>query len=81
MGKIKLTLSIEEAVIIQAKNFAKQQRASLSEVIQDFLKEFSKEQEKPLSKAQQMRGMAKSDLSDKTDAQIKEMMYKERYEK
>jgi len=79
MAKVKLTLTIEESVVAYAKAKARRKRQSLSEMIEGFLASSQPAVEsgryQTLSKALQLRGIAKSILSKKSDKQIRAMMY------
>lgn len=82
MGKVKLTLTVDERVVANAKLLAKQQRKSLSQMIEQLLapNESDLSESVPtIPSALRLRGSAKSVLSKKTDKQIRDMMYKERY--
>lgn len=82
MGKVKLTLTVEERVVAHAKLLAKQQRKSLSEMIEQLLTPADASlPETPVGipKALALRGIAKGPLSQKTDKQIRDMMHKDRY--
>lgn len=70
--KTKLTLTIEKAVIEQAKQYAKDTGQSLSELIQSYLKKLSKEQttdllQEPSSKYTKFSGIINSDLDPVKD--------------
>ena len=81
MSKVKLTLTVEEALIINAKIVAKNSRKSLSEMIENYLMTF-KPSDKEITKsssALQLRGIAKSSLSKKSDKEIREAMYQDKY--
>ena len=82
MGKIKLTLSIDDALIMQAKAFAKSKNQSLSKTIEDYISSFTSVKvnvDEINSEAEKLRGVAKSILSSKTDKEIKEMMYLDKH--
>ncbi len=83
MSKVKLTLTIEESVIAHAKAVARRNRQSLSEMIERFLAEQSPTgegvQPVEISTALKLRGAARSALSNKSDREIRAMMYKDRY--
>lgn len=82
MGKVKLTLTVEERVVAHAKLLAKQQRKSLSEMIEQLLTPADVPlPEAPVSipNALRLRGIARGTLSQKTDRQIRDMLYKDRY--
>ncbi|MGJ8683363.1 MAG: DUF6364 family protein [Nonlabens sp.] len=73
--KTKLTLTIEKAIIEQAKQYAKDTGQSLSELIQNYLNRLSRENvgtennklaEEP-SKYRKMAGIIKSDLDPVKD--------------
>lgn len=82
MGKVKLTLTVDERVVAHAKLLAKLQRKSLSELIEQLLTPADStlpETAPTIPSALTLRGIAKGSLSQKTDKQIREMMYKDRY--
>ncbi|WP_375447554.1 DUF6364 family protein [uncultured Fibrella sp.] len=82
MGKVKLTLTVDQRIVAGAKLLAKQQRKSLSAMIEELLTQavISLPEAIPaVPTALRLRGTAKSALSQKTDKQIREMMYKDRY--
>ncbi|SOD99742.1 DUF6364 family protein [Spirosoma fluviale] len=82
MGKVKLTLTVDERVVASAKLLARQQRKSLSAMIEELLNPVSSvlpETAPAMPGALQLRGIAKGSLSQKTDRQIRAMMYKDRY--
>ncbi len=82
MGKVKLTLTVDERVVANAKLMAKKQRKSLSEIVEQLLSpaDISLAEMAPaIPSALTLRGIAKGTLSRKTDKQIREMMYKDRY--
>ncbi len=81
MSKVKLTLTIEEAVVAHAKVVARRNRQSLSEMIENFLSKSDSEYSisTGTSIALELRGAAKSVLSNKSDREIRAMMYKDKY--
>ncbi len=81
MGKVKLTLTIEEDLVAKAKAIAKQSRVSVSEMIENFFNQVQAVDNKTLVESQsfKLKGIAKSALSLKTDKQIKIQMYKDKY--
>ena len=83
MSKVKLTLTIEESVVAHAKILARRNRQSLSDMIEGFLVSAQSEKKMPrpakMSKALELRGIAKSTLSKKTDKQIRAMMHKDKH--
>ncbi len=83
MPKVKLTLTIEESLVAHAKEMAQRRQLSLSQMVEEFLSSSKAARgylsTKGMTKAQKLRGIAKSALSGKTDQEIKEMMHKERY--
>lgn len=78
MGKIKLTLSVEEKVVLMAKSIAKERAVSLSEMIESFLSSLQKDTLKN-SEAETLKGIAKSKLSNMTDQEIKAEMLKDKF--
>jgi Family of unknown function (DUF6364) len=81
MGKVKLTLTIEEALILQAKGIAKQNSKSLSKTIEEYLTSLCVTSNSIQKKSETLtlRGIAKSGLQQKTDKEIKAMMYKDKF--
>lgn len=82
MGKVKLTLTVDERVVANAKLLAKQQRKSLSQMVEQLLAPADSdlpESAPTIPSALRLRGSAKGVLSKKTDKQIRDMMYEERY--
>jgi len=82
MGKVKLTLTVDERVVANAKRLAKLQHKSLSAMIEELLAPTGSNLSETLPvipSALRLRGVAKSSLSQKTDKQIRNMMYKDRY--
>ena len=82
MGKVKLTLTVDEKVVANAKVLAKKQHKSLSQLIEDMLVPSTANLPElgfVPSNALQLRGIAKGVLSRKTDKQIRDMMYKDRF--
>ncbi len=70
--KTKLTLTIEKAVIEQAKQYARDTGQSLSELIQNYLKKISKNEteislKEPSSKYSKFSGIIDSDLDPVKD--------------
>ncbi|GAA4407973.1 hypothetical protein GCM10023187_29230 [Nibrella viscosa] len=83
MPKVKLTLTIDEDLLVSAKAVAKQRHTSLSGMIEQLLAGAGvvKGQDAPVTEsvALRLKGIAKSKLGKKTDKQIREMMYRDRY--
>ncbi|MGF7216962.1 hypothetical protein GGR92_003129 [Spirosoma lacussanchae] len=82
MGKVKLTLTVDEQIVANAKRLAKQQHQSLSAMIEQLLTSADvgiPESSPASSSAQSLRGIAKSSLSQKTDKQIRDMMYRDHF--
>lgn len=82
MGKVKLTLTVDERIVANAKLLAKHQRKSLSQMIEQLLAPTDSslpESPQVIPSALRLRGSAKGILSRKTDKQIRDMMCKDRY--
>lgn len=83
MGKVKLTLTVEEKVVSNAKLLARRKQQSLSEMIEQLLTTANIDpagnDAETVPNALALRGIAKSLLSRKTDKQIRNMMHKDRY--
>lgn len=84
MGKVKLTLTVEEKVVMNAKRLAQRKHQSLSEMIEQLLTTANIDpagnEAETVPNALALRGIAEGSLSRKTDKQIRDMMYKDRYE-
>ncbi len=83
MGKVKLTLTVEERIVANAKLLARKNQQSLSEMIEQLLTAVDsgtvENTSQTVPTALTLRGIAKNALGHKTDKQIREMMYKDRY--
>ena len=82
MGKVKLTLTVDERIVVNAKRLAKLKHKSLSAMIEELLAPAGSslpESTPAIPSALNLRGIAKGGLSQKTDKQIRDMMYKDRY--
>lgn len=83
MGKVKLTLTVEEQVLIDAKRLARKNQQSLSAMIEHLLTTATIDptgnEAETVSNALALRGIAKGSLSRKTDKQIRDIMHKDRY--
>lgn len=81
MGKVKLTLTVEETIVNQAKEIARNSHQSLSKLIEDYLGSFKKTETKgsDISFAKKLHGIGRSEFSNMTDDQIKDFMYKDKY--
>ena len=82
MGKVKLTLTVDERVVANAKRLAKLHHKSLSAMIEELLASVDSnltDSPPPIPGALKLRGIAKSSLSQKADKQIRDMIYKDRY--
>lgn len=78
MEKVKLTLSIDEQLINLAKQVAKSRKTSVSELVSSYLATF-KSTSKPTFEADNLYGIAKSDLSQMSDEEIKALRMKDKY--
>jgi hypothetical protein len=78
MEKVKLTLSIDEQLINLAKQVAKSRKTSVSELVSSYLATF-KSTPKPTFEADKLYGIAKSDLSQMSDEEIKALRMKDKY--
>jgi len=78
MEKVKLTLSIGEHLISLAKEVAKTNKTSVSELVSSYLSTFKTASER-MYEADKLYGIAKSELSEMSDKQIKALMMKEKY--
>jgi acetylglutamate synthase len=86
MGKVKLTLTVEEQVVIDAKRLMRKNQQSLSAMIEQLITTATTaagdsvgNKPKAMSNALTLRGIAKGSLSCKTDKQIRDIMHKDRY--
>lgn len=78
MDKVKLTLSIDEQLINLAKQVAKSRKTSVSELVSSYLATF-KSIPKLTFEADKLYGIAKSDLSQMSDEEIKALRMKDKY--
>ncbi len=78
MEKVKLTLSIENHLISLAKEVAKSKNTSVSELVSSYLATFKSMPDR-VFESEELYGIAKSELSQKTDKEIKAIMMKEKY--
>lgn len=83
MGKVKLTLTVEEQVVIDAKRLARKKQQSLSAMVEQLLTTVNIDptgnKAERIPNALALRGIAKGSLSRKTDEQIRDMMHKDRH--
>ncbi|GAB3639831.1 DUF6364 family protein [Spirosoma arcticum] len=83
MSKVKLTLTVEERVVMDAKRLARKKQQSLSAMIEQLLTtanvDSAGNEAETVPNALALRGIAKGSLSRKTDKQIRDMMHKDRY--
>jgi len=70
MGKVKLTLTVDERVVAHAKRLAKLQHTMIEELLAPTGSKLS-ETLPAIPSALRLRGIAKSSLSQKTDKQIR----------
>lgn len=78
MEKVKLTLSIDEQLICLAKQVAKSKKTSVSELVSSYLETF-KTTAKPAFEADKLYGIAKSELSQMSDEEIKAFRMNDKY--
>lgn len=71
MAKVKLTLSVEENIIIRAKKVSEIKQQSLSEIVSNYLLSLANQQFVENSEANSLHGIVKQKW---TDDEIKEMM-------
>lgn len=81
MGKIKLTLSVEENIIIKAKQIAQVKKQSLSNIFEKLLVDnlIGNQSVTSNNRSSRLRGIAKSEISNKTEKEIRDMMINEKY--
>lgn len=83
MGKVKLTLTVDENVVLNAKRLARNKQQSLSAMIEQLLTSANiapaGHEAGTVSNALTLRGIAKGSLSRKTDKQIRDMMHRDRH--
>ena len=79
MGKVKLTLTIDDLIIENAKTFARSKKKSLSNLIEGLLKETTISARPVETNAQKLRGISKSKFSEMTDKEILESQMSEKY--
>lgn len=84
--KVKLTLTVKKSAIENAKKYAQLDGSSLSNIVEEYLVEYSKSSQEEEqsdfknSLAYRLMGCAKEGpLSNMTDEEIKDMRIKDRY--
>jgi predicted transcriptional regulator len=77
--KIKVTLTVDQEVVRQAKEFANKRSKSLSSVIEAFLKHLV-ERSNSQSVVDHTRGLAKDKFKSLSDREIREKHYKEKHD-
>ncbi len=79
MRKTKLTLSVDPAIVDRAKKTAQRKGVSLSEMVEHYLNVISSDAADGLSRVAQLRGCARGELSEMSDREIRDLMYRERH--
>ncbi len=83
MTKVKLTLTVDEKIVMNAKRLARNKQQSLSAMIEQLLTSAdinpAGHEARTVPNALALRGIAKGSLSRKTDKQIRDMMHKDRH--
>lgn len=77
--KIKLTLTIEQSVVEEAKRYSRKNRKSLSSLIEEFLHQLSRKSQTQSSVVERTKGILKGAYQGKTDKEIRDEIYKEKY--
>ena len=77
--KTKLTLTIEQNVVEDAKRYARKNRKSLSSLIEEFLHQLSRKSQTQPSVVERTKGILKGVYHGKTDKEIRDEIYKEKY--
>ena len=77
--KTKLTLTIEQSVIEEAKRYSKKNHQSLSALIEEFLTQFSRKNKQKSSIVKKTEGILKVVYQGKTDKEIRGEIYKGKY--
>jgi len=77
--KTKLTLTIEQSVVEEAKRYARKNRKSLSSLIEEFLHQLTHKGKKQPAVVERTKGILKGAYQGKTDKEIRDEIYKEKY--
>lgn len=77
--KTKLTLTIEQSVVEEAKRYSRKNRKSLSALIEEFLHQLSHKSKTQPSVVETTKGILKDAYKEKTDKEIRDKIYKEKY--
>ncbi len=79
MRKTKLTLSVDPLIVDRAKKTAQRKGVSVSEMVEDYLNVISSDAADGLNGVAQLRGCARGELSEMSDREIRDLMYRERH--
>lgn len=77
--KTKLTLTIEQSVIDEAKRYSRKNQKSLSALIEEFLYQLSHKSKTQSSVVEPTKGILKDAYQGKTDKEIRSKIYNEKY--
>lgn len=77
--KTKLTLTIEQSVVEEAKRYSRKNQKSLSSLIEEFLHQLSHKSKTQSSIVEITKGILKDAYQGKTDKEIRNEIYKEKY--
>ena len=77
--KTKLTLTIEQSVVEEAKRYSRKNRKSLSALIEEFLHQLSYKNQAQVSVVEKTKGILKDKYQGKADKEIREEIYREKY--
>ncbi len=77
--KTKLTLTIEQSVIEEAKQYSRKNRKSLSALIEEFLHQLSHRSKTQSSVVEKTKGVLKDAYEGKTDKEIRPEIYRGKY--
>ncbi len=77
--KAKLTLTIDQKVLDEAKRYSKSQQKSLSSLIEEFLHQISIKKRREKSIVESTNGILKDVYIGKSDKEIRDIVFKERF--
>jgi len=77
--KTKLTLTIEQSVVEEAKRYSRKHQQSLSSLIEEFLSQLSHPSKPQPSVVETTQGILKDAYRGKTDKEVREEIYREKY--
>ena len=78
--KAKLTLTVDQKILEEAKRYSKSHKKSLSSLIEEFLHQLSSKKRGEKSIVESTKGILRDVYKGKSDKEIREIIYKERFD-